>query len=87
MVFVQKKIAVGMDVLAFFTVNDWNFKSDRFVSLVKTQSESEYDMFPIDMEKTGDTFEYLQNAMHGGRLYCAKEPLSTLPRAKILITV
>lgn len=87
MVFVQKKIATGMDVLAFFTTNNWNFKSDRFASLVKTQTKSEYDMFSIDMANTGETLQYLKTCMHGGRLYCAKDPVSTLPRARILVRV
>lgn len=87
MVFVQKKIAVGMDVLAFFTMNDWNFKSDNFASLVKFQSKSEYVMFPIDMKNIGDTVDYLRACMYGGRIYCAKDPLSTLPRAKVLVCV
>lgn len=48
MVFVQKKIAVGMDVLKFFTMNDWNFKSDNFFNLEKLQSKEEKDMFQVD---------------------------------------
>lgn len=84
MVHVQKKIAVGMDVLAFFTMNDWNFKSDNFCDLIKKQTQNEYDMFPIDTENTGDTVEYLKTSLYGGRQYCARDPLSTLPKAKII---
>lgn len=87
MVFVQKKIAVGMDVLAFFTMNDWNFKSNNFASLIKAQTKADYDMFAIDMANIGDTVTYLRNAMIGGRIYCAKDPLTTLPRAKALVYV
>lgn len=48
MVHVQKKIAVGMDVLKFFTMNDWNFKSDNFFNLDKLQDEEEKYMFQVD---------------------------------------
>lgn len=48
MVHVQKKIAIGMDVLKFFTMNDWNFKSDNFFNLDKLQSKEEKDMFQVD---------------------------------------
>lgn len=84
MVHVQKKISVGMDVLKFFTMNDWNFKSDNFSALIKTQSKSEYDMFLIDTQNSGDTVEYLKTSLYGGRQYCARDPLSTIPKAKIL---
>lgn len=83
MVQVQKKISVGMDVLKFFTMNNWTFKSDNFHSLVKTQTKSEYEMFSIDTSN-GDTVEYLKTSLYGGRQYCARDPLSTLPKAKII---
>lgn len=87
MILVQKKIAVGMDVLKFFTMNDWNFKSDNFIDLVKLQSKDEYDMFAIDTKNLGDTLYYLRTSLIGGRQYCARDPLSTIPKAKILIKV
>jgi alcohol-forming fatty acyl-CoA reductase len=87
MVHVQKKIAIGMDVLKFFTMNDWNFKSENFQNLVKAQSKDEYSMFFIDTKKGGDTVEYLRSSMYGGRQYCARDPPSTIPKAKILIKV
>lgn len=48
MVHVQKKIAVGMDVLKFFTMNNWNFKSDNFFNLDKLQTGNENYMFQVD---------------------------------------
>lgn len=44
MIRVQEKIAVGMDVLKCFTLNDWDFRSDKFYSLIGKQSKEEYDM-------------------------------------------
>lgn len=85
MLHVQRKIAIGMEVLEFFTMNDWNFKSDNFFNLVRTQSKEEYIMFPIDTKNMGDTLQYMKNSMIGGRQYCANDPLSTIPKAKILV--
>lgn len=45
MVHVQNKIAVGMDVLKCFTMNNWDFKSDNYKNLIKKQSKEEYDMW------------------------------------------
>lgn len=87
MVHVQKKIATGMDVLKFFTMNDWNFKSDNFQNLVKIQSKAEYDMFFIDSENIKDVRGYLRTSLIGGRQYCARDPLSTIPKAKIIVKV
>lgn len=86
MILVQKKIAVGMDVLKFFTMNNWNFKSDNFQNLLKVQSPEEHDMFLIDSECV-DVQEYLKLSMVGGRQYCARDPLSTIPKAKIIVRV
>lgn len=84
MVHVQKKIAIGMDVLKCFTMNNWDFRSHNFVNLLKIQSQEEYDMFFIDSSKI-DVTEYTKQSLVGGRVYCTKDPLSTLPRAKKLI--
>lgn len=73
-----------MDVLAFFTMNDWNFKSENFQSLVETQTPNEKVMFCIDTKNIGDTHEYLKISLIGGRQYCARDPLSTIPKAKII---
>lgn len=44
MIRVQNKIAVGMDVLKCFTMNNWDFKSDNFKNLIDKQSAEEYEM-------------------------------------------
>jgi fatty acyl-CoA reductase len=85
MLHVQRKIAVGMDVLKFFTMSDWDFVSDNFYNLTKIQSKSEYDMFLVDTKDVGDTLQYLRTSLIGGRVFCAKEPLSNLKKAKLVI--
>lgn len=44
MVRVQEKISVGMDVLKCFTLNDWDFRSNKFYEIMERQSKDEYKM-------------------------------------------
>ena len=39
--------------------------------------------FNIDTENSGDEYEYALISVLGGRQYCAKDPLSTLPKARL----
>lgn len=85
MIRVQNRISQGLDVLQFFTMRQWNFKAKKLELLNKTLSPSEYEMFFIDSKSIPDSFEdeYLKNCLLGGRQYVLKEPLSTIPRAKV----
>lgn len=87
MIRVQKKIAVGMEVLKFVTMKNWDFKSDNFVALSKTQSKDEYQMFMIDTINHGDPWEYFRISFLGGRKYLAHDPPETIPRAKVQLYV
>lgn len=44
MIKVQKKIAVGMDVLKCFTMKNWDFRSENFYTLIQEQLKEEYEM-------------------------------------------
>jgi alcohol-forming fatty acyl-CoA reductase len=83
MVHVQKRISVGMEVLQFFTMRKWNFKSDNFEALVRMISPEEEAMFTINSAETGDEYEYVKDCLLGARQYCVKDPLSTIPKARI----
>ena len=83
MVHVQKRISVGMEVIQFFTMREWNFKSTNFENLSNFMSHEEDEMFKIDSKSTGDEFEYVKNSILGARQYCLKDSLSTLPKARI----
>lgn len=82
MVRVQKKIFIGLGVLQFFTTRNWDFKSENFKAIHKILSPEEKIIFNTNTEEV-DQNEYLKNVILGGRQYCLKEPLSTLPRARI----
>jgi fatty acyl-CoA reductase len=82
MIRVQKKIYIGLGVLQFFTTRNWNFKSDNFKAIHHILSPDEKNVFNTNTEEV-DQLDYLKNVILGGRQYCLKEPLSTLPRARI----
>jgi alcohol-forming fatty acyl-CoA reductase len=85
MIRVQNKISTGLEVLQFFTMRNWTFASNKFKDLNNQMTPEEYKMFFIDTESIPDSFEdqFVKNTLLGGRQYVLKEPLSTLPRARI----
>lgn len=83
MVHVQKRISVGMEVIQFFTMRAWHFKSNNLENLISLQTPAEDEMFKFDSKNNGDEYEYLKNSFLGARQYCLKDPLSTLPKARI----
>lgn len=85
MVRIQTKISQGLEVLQFFTMRQWTFTSQKFKDLNKFLSIEEYEMFFIDTETVPDDMEdeFLRNCLLGGRQYVFKEPLSTIPRARV----
>lgn len=85
MIKLQTRISQGLDVLNFFTMRNWVFKSEKFKAINKELSPEEYKMFFIDTESVPDSFEdqFVRNCFLGGRLYLLKEPLSTIPKARI----
>lgn len=81
MVRVQKRIAVGMEVLQYFTMRSWNFKIENTKALIADLSEREKNKFfiqniDVDVEK------YMIHTLLGARQYCMKEPLTNLDRAR-----
>lgn len=86
MIRVQKKIFVGLGVLQFFTTRRWDFKSENFKNIQKIMSPEEQKIFNTNTEEV-DTDEYLKTTILGGRQYCMKEPLSTIPKARIQLKV
>lgn len=85
MLHVQNKISQGLEVLQFFTMRNWTFSSQKFKDLNKYLAPDEYKMFFIDTEAVPQSFEvqFIKNCLLGGRQYVLKEPLSTIPKARI----
>lgn len=81
MIRVQKRIAIGLEVLQFFTTRAWDFKSNNFRELQKSLDSEDQKIFRINIDDADDE-QYLLSGILGGRQYVMKEPLCTLPRAR-----
>lgn len=79
---VQTRISDGLDVLQFFTTRAWNFKTENFESLVPAQSPQDFKIFNMDKESV-NVDDYMLKVILGGRQYCLKEPLTSLPKARM----
>jgi fatty acyl-CoA reductase len=82
----QKRIFIGLGVLTFFAMNYWDFKSDNFKSIHDSLSKQEQEIFHTHTESV-DAMEYMKTIIIGGRQYALKEPLSSLPKARIQIKI
>ncbi|KAL1517079.1 hypothetical protein ABEB36_000890 [Hypothenemus hampei] len=82
MIRIQKKIHQGLELLQFFTVREWHFKSDNFLGLVDDMDEIDRKTFPMDFFAL-PIETYLKISVLGARQYCMKEPLSSLPRCRV----
>lgn len=82
MIRIQKKIHQGLELLQFFTTRQWKFANEKFLGLWDEMDETDRKNFPMDF-KTLPVDKYLENSVLGCRVYCMKEPLSSLPRCRI----
>lgn len=84
MVRIQNRIRLGMELLQYFTLREWKFKTKQFLQLHDTVVEREHSMFytsNIDF----DIDKYIKVIILGTRQYCMKENLKSLPRARIYL--
>lgn len=81
MVRIQKRISLGMEVLQYFTTREWLFHNTKFMKIHEMMSLADQKMFTIRC-KNVDVKDYFKNVILGSRVYCMKEDLSTLPKAR-----
>ncbi|CAF4937437.1 unnamed protein product [Pieris macdunnoughi] len=82
MVRIQKRISVGLEVLQYFTTREWWFDTDRFRGLPGTLNETDLTLYPMDVMKI-QIEPYIESCMIGGKLYCLRERLEDLPKARL----
>ncbi|XP_017769179.1 PREDICTED: putative fatty acyl-CoA reductase CG5065 [Nicrophorus vespilloides] len=80
----QKRIQSGLEILQYYTVRPWYFKNEglkRLSGKLSTKDRAEFyvDFFEIDWDK------YILNSVLGARLFCVKETIDTLPKARKLL--
>jgi fatty acyl-CoA reductase len=78
----QKRIYIGLGVLSFFAMNYWDFKSENFKSIHESLEKEEQEIFHTHTESV-DALEYMKTITLGGRQFAMKEPLSSLPKARM----
>lgn len=84
MIRLQKRIHAGLELLQFFTTREWIFDTTNFVGLINEVSGKDKEMYPLDFEII-PMYEYMKVSLLGGRQYCMKEDLSSLPRCRVQI--
>lgn len=72
---------MGMNMLKYFSTTKWDFRAEKAKFTRIALSPEDIATFPTEVEKP-DLYEYLKNCILGGRQYCLKEPLSSLPKAR-----
>ncbi|XP_037295574.1 putative fatty acyl-CoA reductase CG5065 isoform X2 [Manduca sexta] len=82
MVRIQNRISVGLEVLQYFTTREWWFDTDNFKSLVNILNPEDRALYPMDLTIIEDE-PYIESCMIGGKIYCMKEKLENLPRARL----
>ncbi|XP_051862046.1 putative fatty acyl-CoA reductase CG5065 isoform X1 [Drosophila albomicans] len=82
MIRVQNRISVGLEVLQFFTMRAWFFKSDAYSSLWDMMNATDRKNFNMDMDPEETIPMYIESCVQGGRQYLMKESPDSLPRAR-----
>ncbi|KAH8261118.1 hypothetical protein KR044_003608, partial [Drosophila immigrans] len=82
MIRVQNRISVGLEVLQFFTMRAWYFKSDAYASLWEMMNGTDRKNFNMDMDPEETIPMYIESCVQGGRQYLMKESPDSLPRAR-----
>lgn len=77
---------MGMNMLQYFTTRKWDFRSDKGKRIQGLVSKVESEIFRTELEKV-DIKNFLKDCILGGRQFCLKEPLSTLPKARAQLKV
>lgn len=79
---VYKKIIKFMDVLEYFTTKEWQFTNERVNALIDKLHNKDRSLFYMDMRDV-NWDEYFQKYLYGIRIYLIKDPIETLPQARI----
>ncbi|XP_072944251.1 fatty acyl-CoA reductase 1-like [Epargyreus clarus] len=82
MVRIQNRISVGLEVLQYFTTREWWFDTHNFKSLATKLNPVDFATFPMDLAII-EIVPYIESCMIGGKLFCLKEKMENLPKARL----
>lgn len=71
-----------MDVLNYFSTQEWKFTNDRLHALMIKLTSKDRENFFCDIRDL-DWNVYFETYISGIRIYLIKDPLDTLPQARI----
>lgn len=78
MIRVQNKISVGLEVLQYFTLREWDFRNKNAIALTGALDSDDQEIFYMANVKF-DIEDYMKTAILGARKYCMKENPKSLP--------
>lgn len=82
MVRIQNRISVGLEVLQYFTTREWWFDTNNFKALSTRLNSVDTKNFPMDL-KIIEVEPYIESCMLGAKMFCLKEKLENLPKARL----
>jgi len=71
-----------MDVLNYFATQEWKFTNDRLHALIAKLTFKDREKFNFDIRDV-DWNTYFETYIRGIRVYLIKDPIETLPQARI----
>ncbi|KMQ98412.1 fatty acyl-reductase [Lasius niger] len=71
-----------MDVLNYFATQEWKFTNDRLHALMAKLTSKDRENFFCDVRDI-DWNVYFETYIRGIRVYLIKDPLDTLPQARV----
>ncbi|XP_053203007.1 fatty acyl-CoA reductase 1-like [Panonychus citri] len=78
---VYQKVHRAMNALEYFTTNEWTFRNENFVNLMKSLEPDDFTKFSLDVGSI-NWCDYIENYILGVRKYLLKEDPATLPKAR-----
>ncbi|XP_072948538.1 putative fatty acyl-CoA reductase CG5065 [Epargyreus clarus] len=85
MIKVQKRLHNGLELLSHYMTGNWIFKHDSFIAMRHQVTPADRETFFTEYEII-DAKEYINHYHLGVREYMCKDPPTTLPKARRLLT-
>lgn len=84
MVRVHRKLAKGMNVLDYYTTNEWNFDNSNATQIWSMINGVELENYRINLTDFGEDkiSEYFEDGVLGARRYLLNQPDESIPSAR-----
>lgn len=84
MIRVHRKLAKGMEVLDYYTNNEWQFDNTNAIQVWAKLNDVEKITYRIDLSEFDEkkVFEFFENGVLGARRYLLNQPDESLPSAR-----